>query len=52
MNKAEKEVYDQQMDILLIDKQDEYGNVSKEDWIIADKMARNLIITMKKSGIL
>ena len=53
MNSAEKAVYDEQMEMLLKDcPRDINGNVSKKDWAIADKIAHNMIVSMKKGGIL
>ena len=52
MNSEEKKVYDEQMHELLKDKMDAYGNVPKEEWEIADRIVRKMMIEMKKGGIL
>lgn len=52
MNSKEREVYDKYMYELLKDKKDAFGKVSREDWRIADRIAINAVISMKKSGLL
>lgn len=51
-NAEEKKIYEERMYELLKDKMDANGKVSKEDWRIADRIVRNMMIAMKKSGIL
>ena len=52
MNKKEKKFYDQHMYELLKDEMDANGRVPHSSWKIADRMTRNLMITLIQGGLL
>lgn len=52
MNKKEKAFYDQHMYELLKDEMDANGRVPQDSWKIADRMTRDLMNTLIKSGLL